>query len=159
MKLSRVTRFIRVNLVGCLAFLNLIVIYKKFSVERPAPVACKCSASHSVTNKSGVVSLPLPIASAGSPALPPAPVRHDVRGGWEGELREATCDYTSGTWTDGGPCLNVGNGRYFRRGDQTSWGRIMWIGPDYFTTDKFLVRLVNPESRDFGKIELAGGQM
>ncbi len=156
MKLSRITRFIRVNLVGLLAFLNLIVIYKKFSIQRPAPVLCKCSGLHGSTNNTGFVSIPAPAPSAGSQVSLSVPVRHDLRGGWVGELKETTCDYTSAV-VDGLPILQTGTNRYYVRGDQTSWGRVMWIGQDYFTTDRFLVRLVDPEKRQYGKFEIAGG--
>jgi hypothetical protein len=148
MKLSTVNRFVRVNLVGLLALLNMSIVFLKFKIERPAPVVCKCSGIHSKTNLLHSSGSPVSLSnspSLSSPLAPPAvPVRHKVQGDWEGDLKETSCNYYS--MTDGqGPLLSNGEGRYYRRGDLTRWGRILWIGPDFFTTEKYLVKLSQVE--------------
>lgn len=142
MKMSRFTRFVRVNLIGLLALMNVIAIFMKFRVERPQTITYKCAGRHAplFTNQFQQVAGPAPVVrSLDLPERRP-PVNHSLQGDWDGDLKEAACDYTMGV-ADGVPMLQTGDGRYFKRGDLTRWGRIKWIAPDFFTTDKMLVRL------------------
>lgn len=43
------------------------------------------------------------------------------------------------------PMLRAGEGLYFKRGDVTLFGRIEWIGKDFFITDSAKVKLVKKE--------------
>lgn len=140
MKLSHINRFIRVNLVGLLALLNLIAVFQKFKIERPSLVVCKCKGVHAVTNAVSIASMPSKPLSVAPLAVAPVPASHKVNGDWEGDLKEVSCDYTSAI-ANGVPILQTGSDTYYKRGDLTMWGRIKWIGADYFTTDKCLVRL------------------
>ncbi len=119
--------------------LNILVVYAKFKVERPATILYRCDGKHSPTNKTVVAvaqketSQPVAVVPKVSPVV-------GLNGDVHGELKEAVSDYVSGI-ADGVPILQSGNGRYYKRGDLTRWGRILWIGADFFTTDKCMVKL------------------
>ena len=153
MKMTKFTRFVRVNLIGLLALMNVIAIFVKFRVERPQTITYKCMGKHPplYTNQvSQVSAMPSALAARDMP-MPRQKVSHTVRGDWDGELKEATCDYTSAV-VDGVPILQTGTNRYVRRGDLTRWGRVLWIGADFFTTDKAIVRL-QEEQRQVASVE------
>jgi hypothetical protein len=140
MKLSKITRFIRANLVGLLALLNVVVVFSKFKVENRIT-----KITERVVNVASTKEKKRAFQSVSSPSFVPAvpvavPPSHKVSGDWEGELKEVSCDYTSAIAQDV-PILQTPNGKYLKRGDLTIWGRIKWIGSDFFTTDKCLVRL------------------
>lgn len=48
------------------------------------------------------------------------------------------------------PMLKVSEGIYYKRGDRTAYGRIEWIGKDYFITDEAKVMLKSDYN---GKVE------
>lgn len=142
MKMSKFNRFVRVNLIGLLAVGNLLVVFFKFKVERPQTITYRCDGKHVSTNAAPVSAVVTSFAavSPGQPVKQVSSVPQSLRGDWSEELKEVSCDYIAGV-ADGVPILQTGAGRYYRRGDLTRWGRVTWIGADFFTTDKCLVRL------------------
>lgn len=151
MKLSRFTRFVRVNLIGLLAISNLLIVFLKFKVERPQTILYRCDGKHKKTGLSqNAVSVArgVEVSEDDSPPVRPSPVRsalsvvpspasHGVQGDWSGTLIPASCNYAY--MVADVPLLSVGDGLFYRRGDLTKWGRIKWIGRDFFTTDTHLV--------------------
>jgi len=141
--MSRFTRFVRVNLIGLLALMNVLAVFLKFKVERPQTITYKCTAKHQeqAPDKVARVGVSSAVGFVHQPAaVPRVPPRHAVQGDWDFELKQETCDYTSAI-VEGVPTLQTGTNRYLRRGDLTRWGRVQWIGADFFTTEKCMVKL------------------
>jgi len=130
---SKLRRFTRRHIWHVLLCLNAFALF------------CGMPETKTVTIREKVVAAPVPqgkVSPGEKPLVPgassgSAPIRPPV----QSISAQMTADYSYQV-ADGVPMLSCGWGKYFKRGDQTMYGRIKWIGPDYFETEKGIVKLV-----------------
>lgn len=109
--------------------INAVVLWVKMPENRIIKEKNYVYSTHIITNV---------VSQVGSPDLSGRGVS-SVSGSQPLVKVQAVCDYQYMT-VDDVPMLSCGEGLYYKRGDYTQFGRVQWIGKDFFETDTHIVK-------------------